>query len=385
MDGGNPVKPRIAILTNYPADFTTFTGGVETATAALLEGLRKYQDDFEFHVVSVPQGLTKDIQIEKDGFRFHFLSTPSLPIARPRQLFRVVNGLRKLREIAPDLVHCQDNIALALAAILSGYPRLFTVHGVRRHEASKRTGWARWSTSAEALIEPYVHRRFQSFVCISGYTRRVLGKGKKLFNIANPVRSMFFQVNRNGVSNSLVLLFVGDLSPLKRPMDLLLAHQELRSRFPTLETVFCGAPGDDGYFQQIQRQTTEGARFVGRVQGDKLVDWLSRSAALVLPSSQENLPIVIAEAMAAGVPVVASRVGGVPEMVEHEQTGFLCNVGNIGGLIKRLECLLSNPTLQAEMGQMARQKALDTYHPDLVAYQTTNVYRTMLSKGNSER
>ena len=153
MDGGHPVKPRIAILTNYPADLTTFTGGVETATDALLEGLRKHQEDFEFHVVSVPQGLTKDIQMEQNGFCFHFLSTPSLPVARPRHLFRVVNGLRKLREISPDLVHCQDNMALALATILSGYPCLFTVHGVKRHEAGKRTGWARWSASADAIIE----------------------------------------------------------------------------------------------------------------------------------------------------------------------------------------------------------------------------------------
>ena len=343
------------------------------------------KDDFELHVVSVPQGLTKDIQIEKDGFRFHFLSTPSLPIARPRQLFRVLNGLRKLREIAPDLVHCQDNMALALAAILSSYPCLFTVHGVKRHEAGKRTGWARWSASADAIIELYVHKHFQSFVCISDYTRRVLDERKQLFSISNPVRSIFFQISRNGVPCSPMLLFVGGLSPLKRPMDLLLAHRELRSRFPTLETVFCGVPEDNGYFQQIQQQTTEGARFVGHVQGNELVDWLSRSTALVLPSSQENLPIVIAEAMAAGVPVVASRVGGVPEMVEHERTGFLCDVGDTEGLVRRLEYLLSNPILRAEMGKMARQKALNTYHPDLIACQTTNVYRTMLSKGNSER
>jgi glycosyltransferase involved in cell wall biosynthesis len=385
MDGDVPMKPRIAILTNYPADFTTFTGGVETATAALLEGLREYQAFFEFHVVSAPQGLAKDLQIEREGFYFHFISVPNFPLARPRALFRVAKGLHKLRELAPDLVHCMDNMNLALAAIFSGYSKLFTVHGIKRHEAKKRTGWERWSASADAIIERHIYRQFQSFICISDYTCRMIGDKKKLYSIPNPVRSIFFKVRRNKLFSSPVLLFVGGLIPLKRPMDLLNAHNELRQQFPMLETVFCGVSETTDYLREMQQQAVDGIHFVGRVGEKELMGWLSQATVLVLPSAQENSPIVIAEAMAAGVPVVATRVGGVPEMVEHEQTGFLYDIGDINSLVKWLGLLLSNPVLQEEMGQKARQKAINTYHPTLIAQQTIKVYRKILEGKVSKR
>ena len=372
------MKPCIAILTNYPADFTTFTGGVETATAALLEGLREHQDTFEFHLISAPKGLEQDIRMEREGFHFHFLSTPGLFLARPRLFFRINKGLRELRDISPDLVHCQDNMPFALAAILSGYPQLFTIHGVKRHEANKRNGWERWSASADAVIERYVHRRFQWFICISDYVRRVVGNGKHLFSIPNPVRPAFFKTRRVILDHPL-LLFVGALIPLKQPTKLLYAHRELRKRFPTLETAFCGVFEDSKYRRQMQSEKVDGVHFIGRVEEEKLAKWFSQATALVLPSTQENLPIVIAEAMAAGVPVVATTVGGIPEMVEHGETGFLHDVEDVDGMVELLERLLSDPVLQTEMCQRARQKALDTYYPNKVARQTVQVYQTMLS------
>lgn len=373
------MKPRIAILTNYPADFLSFSGGVETATAALLEGLSEYQREFKFHVVSSPKGLSRDIHTEHRGFHFHFLSTPSMLMARPRLLFRISRGLLELRAISPDLVHCQDNMAFALAAILSGCPRIFTIHGVKIHEASKRDGWERWSTGVDALIERYVHRNFKSFIYISDYARRLIRNGGLSFSIPNPVRSEFFKTPRNLTPDKPLILFVGALVPLKRPMALLSVHRELRKQFPTLETVFCGEPESNSYYQELQRYATDGVRFVGRTGVEGLMGWFSRATTLVLPSAQENAPIVITEAMAAGMPVVASRVGGIPEMVEHGQTGFLYKADDVSSLSRWLKTLLLNPDLQMEMGHRARLKALNSYHPAQIARQTVHAYKMMLA------
>lgn len=376
------MKPRIAILTNYPADFTSFTGGVETATAALLEGLQDYKDDFEFHLVSIPKGLSKDIRNNRDGIYFHFLSTPSISLARPRLPFRILKGLRKLQDISPSLIHCQDNMPLALSGILSGYPRLFTVHGIKRHEASKRDGWEKWSARTDAMLERYVYNNFQSFICISDYTRQVIGNKKKLFHVPNPVRSAFFQIRHDKSVKSLVILFIGSLIPLKRPMAVLHAHHELRERFPGLQTVICGIAEDKSYLLKLHQQATDGVYFAGRAGEKELIHWLSQATVLVLPSMQENLPLVIGEAMAAGVPVVASPVGGVLEMVRHGETGFLCN-RNASDLTKWLEILLSNQALQSEMGLKAHKKALNSYHPSRIARQTVEVYQMMLGGKNS--
>jgi glycosyltransferase involved in cell wall biosynthesis len=190
------MKPKIALLTIYPADFTTFTGGVETATAGLLEGLREYQSDFEFHVVSTPKGLAQDVRIERDGFYFHFLSLPSIPLARPRLPFRVLKCLKELKKISPDLVHCQENGELALASVLGNYKGIITVHGISRNEVKTLRGWERYAKIAISITQIYLYRKFQDFICISNYTRSAIGKNKNMIPIPNPVRSVFLNICR---------------------------------------------------------------------------------------------------------------------------------------------------------------------------------------------
>jgi len=361
-----------------------FTGGVETATAALLEGLEKYQSEFEFHIVSLSSSNSKDVREQKNGFWFHFLGTPHYPWLRPRFPFRIAKAYRELQRIRPNLVHCQDNMSLALASILSGYPRIFTIHGVKRSEAPKRTGWEFWSTSMDAIIERYVHRHFDAFICISSYAKKIIGNGRLTFEIPNPVRSLFFQAPTNvSQPKKPYFLFVGALAPLKRPMDLLLAHAELRQQFPNLEIIFCGEIEDTRYVRTMHKiiaeKKIEGVHFLGRVSQEKLVDLLEGAVALVLPSAQENSPMTIAEAMASGIPVVATRVGGVPEIVEDGKTGFLYKVGGANEMIAFLKRLLTSPKLAREMGNRGREKALSMFHPTKVGYQTIQAYRALLA------
>lgn len=377
--------PKIAILTNYPADHKTFTGGVETATVALLEGLRKYQDEFEFHVVSLSNSNSKDVREQKNGFWFHFLGTPRYPWLRPRFPFRVIKAYRELNHIKPDLVHCQDNMALALASILSRYPRIFTIHGVKRSEAPKRTGWEFLSASFDAIIEKYIHRRFDSFICISSYAKKIIGNGRLTFEIPNPVRSLFFQMPPYPfIQKNPYFLFIGALAPLKRPIDLILAHAELRRQFPNLETMVCGAIEDAGYLRSMHKiiaeKKIEGVHFLGRVSQENLVDLLKGAVALVLPSTQENSPMTIAEAMAVGVPVVATRVGGVSDMVKHGETGLLCEAGNMRGLTSCMRQLLEDPSLGIRLGDHAREFAQENYLPERIAAATVAAYRQLLNR-----
>jgi len=376
---------RIALLSNYPADHATFTGGVETATAALVEGLRACRAEFEFHVVSVSGLAQRDVREEREGVWFHFLSLPRYPWLRPRLVFRVVKARRELRRIGPDLVHCHDNMALALAAIAGGYPRVFTVHGVKRHEAPWRTGWQSWSAHLDALMEAYVHRHFDAFICVSSYVARVVGDQRLTFAIPNPVRSRFLELPaRAAPLGGPRLLFVGVLAPLKRPADLLLAHAELWRQHPGLETVFCGEVQDAGYAQAMRQMVIgrriEGAHFLGRVSQERLAELLAGATALVLPSAQENAPMVIAEAMAAGVPVVATRVGGVPDMVRDGETGLLFEPGSVAELTDCLRRLLADGPLQERLGQQARKVAQATYAPARVALATVEVYRRLLGQ-----
>jgi glycosyltransferase involved in cell wall biosynthesis len=380
-------KKKIAILTNYPSDHSTFSGGVETATVALLEGLRNYEDEFEFHVVSVSKMISSDIEAKKDGVWFHFISVPGYAWLRPRFSLVAFKTYRKIRDISPDLIHCQGNMMLAFSATFIEAPRLFTIHGVVRDELRQRRGWEFISAWLDVLLEKYAQRHYDAFICISNYSLRIVDTVRPTYSIPNAVRSLFFQgpehLTPPGNPN---LVFAGGFAPLKRPSDLLLAHAELRGKFPHLQTLLCGGVEDVGYaqdmFKMVSERRIEGIRFLGSVKQEELADLLKQASSLVVSSAQENTPMVIAEAMAVGVPVVATRVGGIPDMVRDGETGLLYEPGDVKGLVNCLMKVLSDSFLWKSMSGQAREIARCNYSAGRVAKGTIEAYRRLLNEAH---
>ncbi|MGI9146215.1 MAG: glycosyltransferase family 4 protein [Chloroflexota bacterium] len=383
------MRPTIAILANYPSDHSTFTGGVATATAALLEGLRGYQEEFDFHIVATDTRIGRDVHEQRDGFWFHFLSIPNAPWLRPRLTMRMFRTHQQLARLQPQLVHGQASVVDWVAVLLGNCKRVHTVHGILRHEARLRTGWEFWAANSLIPLETLVFQRCDAFICISDYAARVVGPNRLCFRIPNAVGSAFFRMPRVRPTGSPHLVFTGVLAPIKRPADLLMAHHALRASFPNLRTTFCGPVEDHAYARDLQAVIAEqhigGVELVGTLRRDQVANLLAGATALVLPSAQENTPMVIAEAMAAGVPVVASRVGGIGEMIQHGQTGLLFSPGDVPGLTSALHLLLSDPGLQDRLGERARQRAREVYASDRVGGATAAVYRELLSGRGSAR
>jgi glycosyltransferase involved in cell wall biosynthesis len=111
-----------------------------------------------------------------------------------------------------------------------------------------------------------------------------------------------------------------------------------------------------------------------------MVTEYTRCAVLALPSKQETAPVVVAEAMAAGRPVVATRCCGMPHMVEHEASGLLVDDEDVSGLAGALLLVLGDDALRARMGQRGRMLAEARFRADLVAQQTRDVYLKILDQ-----
>ena len=121
--------------------------------------------------------------------------------------------------------------------------------------------------------------------------------------------------------------------------------------------------------------------FVGTLEEQGgLLEEFERASLLVLMARQETAPVVIGESMAAGKAVVASRICGIPYMVDDGVTGLLAEREDIDGTAACMNRVLDDEAMCREMGQRGREKALREYCPDRVAEATVKVYRRVIEE-----
>ena len=163
--------------------------------------------------------------------------------------------------------------------------------------------------------------------------------------------------------NAKTLICVGRLSPEKGQAGLLRAFAELGKRHNdlTLRLVGDGPERQSLEALSVELGLADRVTFLGRMaEADTLAE-IARSDILVLPSFMEGLPIVLMEAMALGVPVVASRVAGIPELVEDESGGLLFAPSNWEELGACIERLLADESLHAALADHGKRKVADEF------------------------
>jgi len=159
------------------------------------------------------------------------------------------------------------------------------------------------------------------------------------------------------------IVCVGRLSPEKGQAGLLEAFASVRAKHPEASLVLAGDGPDRCNLGAIAKDLGIGdaVTFVGRLTEEEAMAEIARSDALVLPSFMEGLPIVLMEAMAIGVPVVASRIAGIPELVEDGKTGLLFTPSDWEELGDCMDRLLSDNKLRAAITEQAKTRVLDEF------------------------
>ena len=269
---------------------------------------------------------------------------------------------RWLRENGFDLVIPTDGrmlVAWSLPARLSGCKLVF-------HHQTKTIG----SFMRKAA------RLTHKIITISKFTQNNLPaslKGRSVI-IANPtpIPEMDRMTSRAkmcelvGVDEaSIIIGFVANLTEQKRPMDFVEASGKLRSENrlfpmfgrPTNEMVDTNIKARIKSLDMADRMPRLG--FVSN-----LPEMLGGLDILIAPQIEEGFGRNVAEAMAAGVPVVASNSGGHPEFVQHGETGFLTKPGDVNSIVEAVQALLSNSELATRIGENARDFISDQYSPD---------------------
>jgi glycosyltransferase involved in cell wall biosynthesis len=157
------------------------------------------------------------------------------------------------------------------------------------------------------------------------------------------------------LSAELRVLFVGSIVKAKGVFDLLLAWAEVKGALPNASLTMVGPDRTQGLFSReaISLGVNSSITLTGPLPLPTVANLMRQSRLLCLPSHAEGTPNCVMEALSSGLPIVATRVGGIPDIVEHEKTGLLIAKGDVKGLAAALVTLLRDPNQCVYMGQAA--------------------------------
>ncbi|SDK15188.1 Glycosyltransferase involved in cell wall bisynthesis [Catalinimonas alkaloidigena] len=146
--------------------------------------------------------------------------------------------------------------------------------------------------------------------------------------------------------------------------------------FPLPELVLFGKPAPEDSLRELPVRVHQ----LGVIQDSTtLTQVYSAADLMIFPTLEDNLPNVISEAMACGTPVISFQTGGVPEMIRHQQTGFLAPPQSAQGILNGIQWYLQHEDPH-QIRAAARQWVIDTYHPERVARLHLDLYHTLLNR-----
>ena len=377
---------RIALLTtDNREDYKDYGAAAPyfgTAPEALLQGFALLSD-VEVHVVScAQQPLAAPEKLAANIF-FHSLVVPKLGWMRTAYQGCIRAVRQKLMAIQPDIVHGQGTERdCAISAVFSGYPNVLTVHGNMRCIArvTKARMFSYWWLAAR--LEEFTLPRSRGVFCLTRHTQAAVSSlAKQTWVVPNAVDAAFFEVDaqpRPGVPPQ--ILCVGNVCPLKNQNALIRALDALAEKM-AFQLVFLGRAQQgeacaDEFFSLVRARPW--CAWGGFADREKLRGWYRKAALLVLPSLEDNCPMAVLEAMAAGVPVVAARVGGVPDLIEDGKTGFFCEPLDGASMRRAVEKVLAAPSAALNLARQAKSCARERFHPAVIARRHIEIYRDVL-------
>ena len=269
---------------------------------------------------------------------------------------------RRLRRNPVAHVHCHFSTNVAAVAMMvramGGPSYSFTVHGPDElfDPEGSSLGLKIEHAAFVSCISHFCRSQCMIFAPIPSWSRlRIVHCGVRTETYATPSQVVSDLPSKAAGGRG---LFVGRLSQLKGGVPLIQAMARAHVRFPDAELLVIGDGETRSLLEQMaaEAELGEAVKFLGFRTQDEVRAALATADFLVLPSFAEGVPVTLMEAMASGVPVIASRIAGIPELVEDGVSGFLIPPGDVRSLADRIGLLLEDADLRSRMGEAGRAK-----------------------------
>lgn len=322
----------------------------------------------------------------------------------PMNDYKAYKEIRRIiREFRPDIVHTHASKAGALgryAAIREKVPVIVhTFHGHVFHSYFNSA-----TTTVFKRIERYLARKSSSIIAISDIQKRELTADHQIcapekitviplgfdldrFRIGHAAKRSAFRLLWNIGEDETVVSIIGRLVPVKNhKMFLDVAFRMLKSHPSGLRFLIVGdgelrAELENYIALANTREPDLPTKQIVFTSWIKEVDAvLAATDVVALTSWNEGTPVSLIEAHAASCPVVSTLAGGVEDIVEHGETGFLCQPGDVSAFTAHLNTLIENKTLRAAMSEKAMHRVIARYHYTRLVEDMRGLYRRLLAK-----
>ncbi len=351
----------------------------------------------------------KDIQVNRQ-LSVNFLKTPKTPLVK--SFLFAGNSYQKLRSIRDQLNADVTHANLPLVPNFAVPPNtarahISTVHSTWEGEANAIRGepYNRLNANEKFMVsftwflrifEERMMRRSKKLIAVSDFTRKELTqyygiKPSKIRVIHNGVDTKKFQpaLDKRKVKAELgfspddpAVVSVGRLYARKGLFTLIESIPAVTGKFPRAKFIVSGKGQSDEMAKLIAHAESLGVRdklvFTGYFPDAKLPKLYQAADVFAFSTFYEHHPFAVLEALATGLPVVTTNVGGIPETINDGKNGFMCQPFNAEQFSARILYLLENPVEAAEMGAQARKTIMDRFDWHIVVKDAIKVYNEVL-------
>jgi glycosyltransferase involved in cell wall biosynthesis len=364
--------------------FFPIRGGVESHVFEISKRLASMGENVKIYTTDPSGKLPKKEHVE--GFeilRFRSFSPHRVYFFAPE----LYSAMKRLRNVDVVHVHGYPNFpALAAAAAKNdnNKPLIFTPHygGYSFHTMGSSILRSLAKRCYHYSVGEYIFEKSDRIITVGKFEKSILKQRfgideEKIRYLPNGVNVQQIEMLQKNRKNTSTLLYVGRLEKYKGVQSLLNILPQLKRLTPNVNVKIVGT----GSYENELRTLTSSLAVDGDVQflrnipqGELMALYASASAFIYL-SQYEGLPVALLEAMAFGLPVIATNVGGIPDVVEPKETGFLLNFPpNETELIEYIAHLLNDPELAARTGLKAREKILSEFSWDNIAQSLRVLY-----------
>jgi glycosyltransferase involved in cell wall biosynthesis len=308
------------------------------------------------------------------GFKPDIVQIQNLyPLISPSILSEINNeGIPIVMRLANYRLACPNGLLLSrgqLCTKCAGGREWWCVFNNCENDIFKSFGYA--ARNFVARIFQLYRKNVTAYYAQTEFQRNFLineGISNKLFDV---IPNMVDPLNHNsfGIGIGSKVVFAGRLSPEKG----IASYFKTASKFPAIPFSMAG---DFSRMSEVLSNAPPNVELLGHLDKKGLEHFYSNARFIVVPSIwYEGFPSVIIEAMLHNKPVICSRIGGLPEIVDEGETGLLFEPGNVKDLTSKIRLLYQDPELCLKMGKAGREKVLNEYSPDKYYERLMNIYQ----------